>query len=118
MNFNRSVLAGRLTRDVEVRATPKGTKVAGFALAVNERWTGADGQKRERVLFIECKHFGNGADVLGRYCKRGAPLLLEGSLELEVWTDDGDNEHRRHVVNVENFTLCGSKPEAQPEGGQ
>lgn len=118
MNFNRIVLAGRLTRDVEVRFTGKGTKVAAFGLAVNERWTGADGQKRERVMFIDCHHFGNGADVLASYCRKGSPLLLEGSLELEVWQDDGGNDHRRHSVNVENFTLCGSKPDGQPEGGR
>lgn len=112
MNFNRIILGGHLTRNVEVQALPSGVKLAKFGLATNESWKNEAGQKCERVCFVDCIHWGNGADVLAKYVHKGSPLLIEGTLQLEQWTKDGAT-HSKHVVKVENFTLCGGKEGAK-----
>ena len=106
MNYNRVILGGHLTRDVTVQILPSGTKLAKFGLATNEKWTNDAGQKCERVCFVDCVHFGNGADVLAKYVRKGSPLLIEGALQFETWEKEGET-HSKHVVKVENFTLCG-----------
>lgn len=108
MNYNRVILGGHLTRDVAVQQLANGTKLAKFGLAVNESWKGEDGQKRERVCFVDCFHFGNGADVLLKYVRKGSPLLIEGSLQFETWEKDGE-KRSKHTVNVEDFEFVGRK---------
>ena len=106
MNYNRIILGGHLTRDVAVQQLGNGTLLAKCGLATNEKWKNEAGQKCERVCFVDCVHFGNGADVLAKYVRKGSPLLIEGPLQFETWEKDGDT-HSKHVVKVENFTLCG-----------
>ena len=114
MNYNRIILGGHLTRDVQMKVLPSGTKLANFGFATNESWTNDAGQKVERVCFVDCVHFGNGADVLAKYVRKGSPLLLEGALQFETWEKDGER-HSKHVVKVENFQFCGA---GQKDGAQ
>lgn len=108
MNFNKVILAGHLTRAVELNQTDGGTDVAKFALAVNDDWIDRDGQKQPRVCFIECVHFGKRAIVLHQFLKKGSPLLLEGRLEFQQWLRD-DEKRSRHVVIVSDFEFVGGK---------
>ncbi|NBV25527.1 MAG: single-stranded DNA-binding protein [Proteobacteria bacterium] len=65
-NFNKVILAGNLTRDPELRYTPKGTAIAKFGLAVNRTWTGEDGQKHEEATFVDIDCFGKQAEVISQ----------------------------------------------------
>ena len=86
-SFNKVILAGNLTRDPELRYTPKGTAVAKIGLAVNRTWTGEDGQKKEEVNFIDVEAWGRQGEVIAQYMKKGRPLLVEGRLKLDSWED-------------------------------
>ena len=117
-NFNKVILAGNLTRDPELRYTPKGTAIAKFGLAINRNWTGEDGQKREEVTFVDVDAFGKQAEVIAKFCGKGSGILVEGRLKLDQWEDKKTGEKRSRLgVVLENFTFLGGKPQGGDEGG-
>jgi len=77
-SFNKVILAGNLTRDPELRYTPKGTAIAKLSMAVNRRWTGEDGQTRDEVTYVDIDAFGKQAEVISQYLRKGGGLLAEG----------------------------------------
>lgn len=98
MSYNKTVLMGNLTRDVEVK--PVGdTKVAKFGLAVNEKF-----KDKEETMFIDCACWGNRADVLEKYFKKGSQILVEGKLKLETWEKDGEKKSK-HTIFVTDFSF-------------
>lgn len=121
-SFNKVILAGNLTRDPELRYTPKGTAIAKLAIAVNRRWTGEDGQQRDEVTYVDVDAFGKQAEVIAQYFKKGNPILLEGRLKLDTWDDKqtGQKKSRLGVV-LEGFSFLGSGNRAEggagPSGG-
>lgn len=117
MNFNKVIIAGNLTRDPELRHTPKGTAVAKFGLAINRNWTAEDGQKREEVTFVDIDAFGKQAEVIGQYLKKGRPVLIEGRLKLDQWDDKQTGQKRSRLgVVLESFSFgaSGEKREDAP----
>src|SRR5256885_16698464 len=82
-NFNKVILAGNLTRDPELRYTPKGTAIAKLGLAINRTWKAETGETREEVTFVDVDAFGRTAEVIGQYLKKGRPILSEGRLKLD-----------------------------------
>lgn len=120
-SFNKVILIGNLTRDPELRYTPKGTAVAKLGLAVNRGWTTDAGEKKEEVTFVDVDVFGRTAENCGQYLRKGRPLLVEGRLKLEQWDDKqtGQKKQRLGVVG-ELVQFLGSKPEdggRKSEGG-
>lgn len=113
-NFNKVILAGNLTRDPELRYTPKGTAIAKFGLAINRNWTGEDGQKREEVTFVDVDCFGKQAEVISQYLRKGRPVLVEGRLKLDQWDDKQTGQKRSRLgVVLESFSfLDGGNREA------
>jgi single-strand DNA-binding protein len=110
-SFNKVILAGNLTRDPELRYTPKGTAVAKIGLAVNRTWTGEDGQKREEVSFIDVEAWGRQGEVIAQYLKKGRPLLIEGRLKLDTWEDKNTKQKQSKLkVVLESFSFIDSKP--------
>ncbi|MCG3179895.1 MAG: Single-stranded DNA-binding protein [Phycisphaerae bacterium] len=106
-SFNKVLLMGNLTRDVELSYTPSNTAIAKFGMACNRNWTGQDGQKREEVTFIDLTMFGRRAEVLNKYLHKGDPLFVEGRLHYETWdAKDGGKRHKLSVV-VEDFQFIG-----------
>jgi single-strand DNA-binding protein len=107
-NFNKVLLMGNLTRDPDVRTTPSGMKIAKFGLAVNRRYRTRDDETREETTYVDIDAFGNQADIIDRYCRKGSPLFVEGRLRLDQWeTKDGDKRSKLAVV-LENFQFLGS----------
>lgn len=107
-NFNKVLLMGNLTRDPDVRTTPSGMKIAKFGLAVNRRYRTRDDETREETTYVDIDAFGNQADIIDRYCRKGSPLFVEGRLRLDQWeTKDGDKRSKLGVV-LENFQFLGS----------
>lgn len=110
-NFNKVILAGNLTRDPELRYTPKDTPVAQIGLAINRTWTTEAGEKKEDVCFVDCKAFGKPAETLNQYVKKGAPLLVEGRLDLDEWKDkETDKPRSKLTVVIEGFQFLNSAP--------
>ena len=112
-SFNKVILAGNLTRDVELRFTPKGTPIAQFSLAVNRAWKDDAGNKKEEVSFIDCKSLGKQAETISEWFKKGRPILIEGRLNQETWDDKETKEKRsKLVVIVEGFSFIGENKKA------
>lgn len=108
-NFNKVILAGNMTRDPELRYTPKGTAIAKFGLAINRNWTSEDGQKREEVTFVDVDAFGKQAEVIGQYLRKGRPVLVEGRLKLDQWDDKQTGQKRSRLgVVLESFSFLDS----------
>ena len=116
-SFNKVILVGNLTRDPELRYTPKGTAVARLGLAVNRQWKTDAGEAREEVTFIDIDAFGRQAEVIGQYCKKGKPLMIEGRLKYEQWDDKQTNQKRsKLLVVLETFQFLGDGNRAGGEG--
>ena len=117
-SFNKVMIMGNLTRDPEIKYTPKGTAIADIGLAVNRTYTTDSGEKREEVTFIDVTLWGRVAEIVGEYCKKGRPLFVEGRLHLDTWDDKATGQKRSKLKVVgENIQLLGSR-EGGAAGGQ
>lgn len=113
-NFNMVVLMGNLTRDPELRFTPKGAAIAKFGLAINRNWTSDGGEKKEEVCFIDCDAFGRTAENLAQYCKKGATVHVQGRLKLDTWDDKATGQKRSKLAVVaESIQFVGGKAQAK-----
>ena len=113
-SFNRVLLMGNLTRDVQTKTIGGGTTVAEFGLACNRKFKTGDGEQKEEVLFVDCTAFGKPAEIIEKYCSKGKQLFVEGRLKLDQWEDKQSGQKRSKIsVVVENFQLLGG-----PEGGK
>jgi single-strand DNA-binding protein len=106
-NYNRVILMGHLTRDIELRFTPSGTAVANFGLAVNRRFKQGE-ELKEEVMFTDIVAFGKQAESASEYLKKGSAALIEGRLKLETWETDGQ-KRSKHVVVAEQVTFLDKK---------
>lgn len=98
-SFNKVILVGNLTRDPELRYTPKGTAVAKIGLAVNRVWRTETGETKEEVTFVDVDVFGRTAENVGQYMRKGSPILIEGRLRLDTW-DDKQTGQKRSKLGV------------------
>ena len=110
-SVNKVILIGNLTRDPEVRYTPKGTAVADIGMAMNRSWTPPDGgERREEVTFVTVTFWGRQAEVAGEYLKKGRPVYIEGRLQMDSWDDKNTGEKRTKLKIVgEQMQLLGSR---------
>ena len=108
-NFNKVILAGNLTRDPEVRYTPKGTAIAKLGMAINRTWKSETGETKEEVTFVDVDAFGRQAEVISQYLKKGRPILVEGRLKLDQWDDKQTGQKRSRLgVVLEGFQFLDS----------
>src|SRR3989442_9004133 len=112
-SFNKVLLLGNLTRDPEVRYTPKGSAVCDLGVAVNRVYTTDSGEKREEATFVEVTLWGRTAEVAGEYLKKGRPIFVEGRLQLDSWDDKQSGQKRSKLKVIgENMQMLGA-----PRGG-
>jgi single-strand DNA-binding protein len=118
-NLNKVMLMGNLTRDPEIKYTPKGTAIAQIGLAVNRVFTLPDsGEKREEVTFVDVEAYGKQAETIGEYCKKGRPIYIEGRLKLDTWDDKQSGQKRSKMkVVLESFQFLGSREGGAGGGG-
>ena len=120
-SFNKVILLGNLTRDPEVRYTPKGSAVCDLGLAVNRQYTLDSGEKREEVTFVDVVLWARLAEIAGEYLKKGRPVFIEGRLQLDTW-DDKQSGQKRSKLRVigETMQLLGGRPPGAggSEGGE
>lgn len=117
-SYNKVILLGNLTRDPELRYTPKGQAVAKLGLAVNRSYKSETGETKEEVTFIDVDAWGKQAELIGQYLKKGNPLFVEGRLRLDQWDDKntGQKVSKLKVV-MENFQFVGGNRGSEAGGG-
>lgn len=115
-SFNKVILAGNLTRDPELRYSPKGGAITDIGLALNRTWKSETGETKEEVTFVDVAAYGRTAEVIAQYLKKGRPILIEGRLKLDTWEDKQTNQKKSKLrVVCENFQFLDSGRPA--EGG-
>ena len=113
-NVNKVILIGNLTRDPEVKTTPKGTAVSQISLAINRKYKVGD-EMKEETTFVDVELWGRLAEIAGQYAKKGNPLYIEGRLKQDSWDDKETGKKRTKMLVVgETLQLLGGKP----SGGQ
>lgn len=116
-SYNKVILMGNLTRDVELKHIPSGQAVANIGLAVNRRFKTKEGENREETTFVDCEAWGRTAEVMQQYLAKGRPVFIEGRLKLDTWQDkDGSNRSKLRVV-VESFEFIDSRGGDSGGGG-
>lgn len=117
-SYNKVILVGNLTRDPELRYTPKGMAIAKIGLAVNRNWTSESGEKKEEVTFVDVDIFGRTAENVAQYMKKGRPILIEGRLRLDQWDDKQTGQKRSKLgVVAETVQFLGSPTGGGGDGG-
>jgi single-strand DNA-binding protein len=117
-NFNKVYLMGNLTRDPEMRVTPKGTAICQFGLAISRSWKDESGQTREETAFVDIEAWGKQGEVISKYCIKGRPLFIEGRLKFDQWEDKTSGQKRSKLkVVLENFQFIGGRAEGAQGGG-
>ena len=112
-NLNKVMLIGNVTRDPEIRYTPKGTALVDLGLAVNRRYTADNGEKREETTFVDVTFWGRTAEIANEYLKKGRSVYVEGRLQLDSWDDKATGQKRSKLKIVgEEMQMLGSR-----EGG-
>lgn len=111
-NINRVHLLGRITHDIEVRHTPKGTAVTSLNIATNRHRTDDQGNKAEETCFTEVTLWGRNAELAGEYLGKGREVYIEGRLDLQQWDDKATGQKRTKLrVIGEQMQFIGGKPD-------
>ena len=106
--FNKIILVGNLTRDIELRYSQSGMGIAKSAIATSRKFT-SNGEKKEEVCFVDITFFGRSAEVANQYLRKGSKILVEGRLNFEQWVDQNGQKRSKHSVIVETMQMLDSK---------
>jgi len=110
--FNKIILVGNLTRDIELRYSQGGMGIAKTAIATSRKFT-SNGEKKEEVCFVDITFFGRSAEVANQYLRKGSKILVEGRLNFEQWVDQNGGKRSKHSVTVETMQMLDSKGDNQ-----
>ncbi|RDU71475.1 single-stranded DNA-binding protein [Helicobacter brantae] len=109
--YNKVILVGNLTRDVELRYMPSGSAVATMGMATNRRYRKQDGSQGDDTCFIDVKLFGRTAEVANQYLRKGSKVLIEGKLTYETWSDQSGVKRSKHTVTAESMQMLDTRQE-------
>ncbi|WP_456458015.1 single-stranded DNA-binding protein [Nitratifractor sp.] len=115
--YNRVILVGNLTRDVEIRYTPSGSAIGKVGIATNRRFKTANGEQRDETMFIDLTFFGRTAEIANQYLRKGSKVLVEGRLVLEQWTAQDGTKRSKHSITVDNLQMLDRPGETGGAGG-
>ncbi|MBU0720697.1 single-stranded DNA-binding protein [bacterium] len=110
--YNKVILVGNLTRDIELRYSQGGMGIAKTAIATSRKFTN-NGEKKEEVCFVDITFFGRSAEVANQYLRKGSKILVEGRLNFEQWVDQNGQKRSKHSVTVETMQMLDSKGDNQ-----
>ena len=117
-SLNKVLLMGNLTRDPELRVTPKGTSICQFSLAINRQFKMESGETREEVIFVDIEAWGKQGETIAKYVTKGRPLYVEGRLKLDQWEDKNTKEKKSKMrVVLEQFQFLGDGRGGGGSGG-
>ncbi|WP_024787037.1 MULTISPECIES: single-stranded DNA-binding protein [unclassified Lebetimonas] len=112
--YNKIILVGNLTRDVELRYSPAGTAIAKFGIATNRTYKDSvSGENKKEVMFIDVTVFGRSAEIANQYLRKGSKVLVEGRLVLDQWVDSSGQKRSKHSVVAEKIQFMETKAEAE-----
>lgn len=106
--FNKVILAGNLTRDIELRYSQGGSSIAKSAIATTRKFT-SNGERKEEVCFVDITFFGRSGEIANQYLRKGSKILVEGRLNFEQWVDQNGQKRSKHSVIVESMQMLDSK---------
>ena len=106
--YNKIVLVGNLTRDIELKYSGSGMAIAKSAIATSRKFT-SNGEKKEEVMFVDITFFGRSAEVANQYLRKGSKILVDGRLQLDQWVDQNGGKRSKHTVNVESMQMIDTK---------
>jgi single-strand DNA-binding protein len=107
--YNKVIMIGNLTRDIELKYLPSGSAIAKSAIATSHRYKTQTGEQKEEVCFLDFSVFGKGAEILNQYVRKGSKVMLEGRLIFEQWQAADGSNRSRHTLRVEEFKFLDSK---------
>ena len=107
--FNKVVLVGNLTRDIELRYLQTGTAVGKTGIAVTRRYSSSNGEKREETCFIDVTFMGKSAEIANQYLAKGSRIFIEGRLKFDRWTDNNGQNRSKHSVVVDKMIMLDTK---------
>jgi single-strand DNA-binding protein len=110
--YNKVILVGNLTRDVEIRYTSSGSALAKVGIATNRRFKSATGEMKDETMFIDLTFFGRTAEIANQYLRKGSKVLVEGRLVLEQWVAQDGTKRSRHSITVENMQMLDTKADS------
>ena len=111
--YNKVVLVGNLTRDVEVRYSQGGSAIGKVGIATSRKFKSQMGDMKEEVMFIDLTFFGRTAEIANQYLRKGSKVLVDGRLVLEQWTAQDGSKRSKHSVTVENLQMLDSRTDSQ-----
>ena len=111
--YNKVVLVGHLTRDVEIRYSQTGTAFGKVGIATSRKWKSQTGEQKDEVMFIDLTFFGRTAEIANQYLRKGSKVLVDGRLVLEQWTAQDGTKRSKHAVTVENLQMLDTKADSQ-----
>lgn len=111
--YNKIILVGNLTRDIELRYTQSGSAIANTSIATSRKFT-VNGEKREEVCFVDITFFGRSAEVANQYLRKGSKILVDGRLKFDQWVDQQGGKRSKHGVVVETMQMLDSREYTQP----
>lgn len=113
--LNKCFLIGNLTRDPELRVTPKGTAICSFSLAVNRQFRDEGGNAREEVTYVDIEAWGKQAELCSKYLAKGSPCMVDGRLRLDSWEDRQSGQKRSKLkVVLDNVQFLGARSNGTP----
>jgi len=98
-SLNKVLLMGNITRDIELRYTPRGTAVADISIAINRSWKDDSGNRQDETTFVDCTLWGKTAELAHKYLAKGRGIFVEGRLQMESW-DDKDTGKKRTKMKI------------------
>ena len=114
--YNKVVMVGNLTRDIELRYLPSGAAIAKSAIATSYKYKTSTGEQKDEVCFLDFNIFGRSAEVANQYLRKGSKVLLEGRLVFEQWTAQDGTNRNRHSLRVDTMKMLDSKADSQNMG--
>jgi single-strand DNA-binding protein len=112
--YNKVILMGNLTKDIELRYLQSGSVVGSTAIATNRRWKSQSGEQKEEVMYIDLTLFGRTAEIANQYLHKGSKVLIDGRLSFEQWTAQDGSRRSKHAIIVENLKML---PREGEQGG-
>ena len=114
--YNKVIMVGNLTRDIELRYLPSGSAIAKSAIATSYKYKSSTGEQKDEVCFLDFNIFGRSAEVANQYLKKGSKVLLEGRLVFEQWTAQDGSTRSRHSLRVDAMKMLDSKGDSGMAG--
>jgi single-strand DNA-binding protein len=114
--YNKVIMIGNLTRDIELKYLPSGSAIANGAIATSHKYKTQNGEQKEEVCFLDFSIFGKGGEIFNQYVRKGSKVMLEGRLVFQQWKAQDGTNRSRHALSVTEFKFLDGKSDSQNSG--